>query len=102
LAGYKSRETPSILTETRAKPPKVDQARERSEARRQAFRAAQDAADGKTREQVRDLSLAEPRARGLDEPRDALLEATVDLLTGHPLIANGRALIHFGKGCRPP
>ena len=72
--------------------------RERREAGRQAFRAAQAAADGKRREQVRDLYLAELRARGLDEPRDAILEATVDLLTGHPVTANTRVLLNYAKG----
>lgn len=72
--------------------------RERREAHRQAFRAAQAAADGKTREQVRELYLAELRVRGLEASRDAILEATVDLLTGHPVIANSRVLLSYGKG----
>lgn len=74
------------------------ESRERRESRRQAFQAARVAADGKTRDQVRDLYLTELRVRGLDEPRDAILEATVDLLTGHPITANSRLLLHYGKG----
>jgi hypothetical protein len=44
-----------------------------------------DAARGKTREEVRDLYIAELRARGLDVPPEPILKAYVDLLTGHPL-----------------
>jgi hypothetical protein len=59
--------------------------RERSEALKQAFQAAREAAPGKTREEVRDLYIAELRARGLEVPPEPLLGANVDLLTGHPL-----------------
>jgi hypothetical protein len=72
--------------------------RERKEAHRQAFRAAQAVADGKTRDQVRDLYVAELRARGLDEPGDAITDATVDLLTGHSVAASRRVLVYQAKG----
>jgi hypothetical protein len=58
--------------------------RERSEARRQAFRAARDAAPGKSRDEVRDLYIAELLAQGQEAPPEPLLEATVDLLIGQP------------------
>jgi hypothetical protein len=34
---------------------------------------------------VRDLYIAELRARGQDVPAESFLEADIDLLTGHPL-----------------
>lgn len=59
--------------------------RERTEARNQAFRAASQAARGKSRDEVRDLYIAELRAQGQDVPSEPVLEADIDLLTGHPL-----------------
>lgn len=73
------------------------ESRERRESHSQAVHAAQAAASGKTRDQVRDLYLTELRARGVDEPRDVILEATLDLLTGHPITANSRVLLGYGK-----
>ena len=63
------------------------EAQERKEAHHHAFRAASEAARGKTRRQVRELYLAELRARGgADQlPNDAVLEAEVDAMMGHPL-----------------
>jgi hypothetical protein len=58
---------------------------ERREARSQAFHAAREAAPGKSRDQMRDLYLAELRARGQEIPPEPFLEADIDLLTGHPL-----------------
>jgi hypothetical protein len=62
-------------------------ARGRAEARRQAFEAARAAAQGKTRGQVRDIYLAELRARGQEPSPGWIFEAEVDFLTGHPLRA---------------
>jgi hypothetical protein len=67
---------------------------EREEAQQEAFEAARAAVDGKTRDEVRDLYVAELRARGLDVPPEPLLEVAVDLLTGHHV----RALVDMGKG----
>jgi hypothetical protein len=53
--------------------------------RKHAFRAARDAAPGMSREEVRRLYIAELRARGQDVPPEPVLDADVDLLTGHPL-----------------
>lgn len=65
--------------------------RERKEAHRQAFEAAREAAPGKTRPEVRELYLAELRARGGPDPTyGPLLEAVVDALMRHPLRALGR------------
>jgi hypothetical protein len=59
----------------------------RTSARRQAFRAAQGAANGKTRAQVRDIYVAELRARDQETPPEPFLEIDLDLLTGHRLWA---------------
>jgi hypothetical protein len=67
--------------------------RERREARTQALHATHDAAAGKTRDEVRDLFIAELRARGQDEPAGPFLEADIDLMTGHPL----RGLLRIGR-----
>jgi hypothetical protein len=58
---------------------------ERREAKKQAEHAVRDAAYGKTREELRDLYIAEFRARGLDLPPEVYLEAEIDQMTGHPL-----------------
>jgi hypothetical protein len=54
-----------------------------SQARREAFDAAKAQAAGKTREQIRDLYMAELRARGLDMPPDQTLDAEVDAIAGY-------------------
>lgn len=59
--------------------------RERDEARKQALRAVRRAGRGRTREELRDLYVAELRARGLKVPPEPSLEADIDFLTGHPL-----------------
>ena len=59
----------------------------RTSARREAFRAAQAAANGKTRAEVRDIYLAELRARDQETPPEPFLEIDLDLLTGHRLRA---------------
>lgn len=61
--------------------------RERSDARRQAFQAARDAAPGKSRDEIRELYISELRARGQEVPPEPFLEAEVDFLTGHPMRA---------------
>jgi hypothetical protein len=61
------------------------ESRERNDAHTRAFHAARDAAPGKTRDEVRDLYMAELRARGLEVPPEPVLGATIDLLIGHPL-----------------
>jgi hypothetical protein len=58
---------------------------ERQDAEKEAWEAVRAAAGGRrrSRDEVRDLYLAELRARGLDVPDGPLLEAMVDMLTGH-------------------
>jgi hypothetical protein len=43
------------------------------------------AAQGKTRGEIRDLYVAELRARGQDIPAEPFLDAGIDVLTGHLL-----------------
>jgi hypothetical protein len=52
---------------------------------REAFRATRASAAGKSREQVRDVFIAELRSRGLEIPREEILDAHVDALTGNYL-----------------
>lgn len=59
--------------------------RARRQARKEAFEAAREAAPGKSREDMKDLYVAELRARGQDVPPGPLLGAEIDALTGHPL-----------------
>jgi hypothetical protein len=57
---------------------------ERKEAYRQARQATRTDAGKKSRDEVRDLFIAELRARGQEIPPGPFLEAHIDLLTGHP------------------
>lgn len=66
------------------------ESRQRSEARNQAFNAARGAASVKTRDEIRDLYIAELRARDLEIPSEPLLAAAVDLLSGDPRAGLGK------------
>lgn len=72
--------------------------RQRSEARKQAFQVARDAAPGKNRDEIREFYLAELRARGQEVPPEPVLEAEMDLMTGHPL----RGVRKIWKAVRNP
>lgn len=52
-------------------------------ARREARRAAQASAPGRTREQVREIYAAELQARDQELPPEPFLEVDLDMLTGH-------------------
>jgi len=56
-----------------------------SQARKDAFQAASRAAEGKSRDEIRDLYLAELRSRGLEPPSEQFLEATVERIAGNPV-----------------
>jgi hypothetical protein len=60
----------------------VAESEQRSQARKEAFQAAQANAPGKSREEMRELYLAELRARGLEMPPEDLLDAQVDAIMG--------------------
>lgn len=62
----------------------------RTSARREAFRAAQAVARGKTRAQVLDIYGAELRGRDQELPPEPFLDIDLDLLTGHWLRAMGK------------
>ena len=68
--------------------------------RGEAFRAAHDRAAGRSREEVRDIYVAELRSRGLAMPSDSALDAAVESIMGNPLPSArlmGEGLIETGK-----
>jgi len=76
------------------------EARRRSRARKEAFESARALAAGKTRDEIREIYLAELNARSLTIPRDDLLEAVVDRIGGNPLPAarlTAESLAQMGK-----
>src|SRR5215469_15352193 len=62
-----------------------ERAERRSQARRAAFDAARSDAADKTREEIRDIYVAELRARGVDPPPEEILAAIVERIRGNPL-----------------
>lgn len=66
------------------------ESRQRSEAHKDALKAARTAAPGKTRDEIRDLYIAELRVRGLEIPPEPLLGAAIDLLSGDPRAGLGK------------
>jgi len=83
-------------------------ARQRQQARREAFNAARAQAAGKSHEQVREIYVAELRARHQEVPAPEALAATVAAIGGNPLpsfLVAGRAtvgLVKFFRGARRP
>jgi hypothetical protein len=90
-AGIKIRD----LAETR------EDAHRLSRARTEAYEAARARAAGKSRDEIRDIYLAERRARDLNVPSDQILGAVVErITTGNPLPAArtaGEGLVRMGK-----
>jgi hypothetical protein len=82
--------------------------RQESQSQREAFQAARASAEGKSREEIKDLYLAELRSRGLGIPPQEILDADVDALTGNYLTGArllGRSIVNLGKvlwAFRPP
>jgi hypothetical protein len=64
-----------------------EDARRRSRAREEAFESARARAVGKSRDEIREIYLAELNARGLTAPREGILDAVVDRIGGNPLPA---------------
>lgn len=82
-----------------------DRSRQRQQSIREAFEAAKEQAAGKSREQVRELYLAELHARGQQPPQREALDATVAAIAGdHRPTARimGRAVIDLVKSFRGP
>jgi hypothetical protein len=90
-------------------PPDTDelwnQSRQRQQSNREAFDAAKAQAAGKSREQIRELYLAELHARGQRTPPQEALDAAVAAITGNPLPTArimGQAVIGLAKSFRGP
>lgn len=74
--------------------------RRQSQARKDAYAAARARAAGRSREQIRDMYVAELQARGLTVPAEPVLDAVVDRINGNPLPAArvlGANLVQLGK-----
>jgi hypothetical protein len=79
--------------------------RRRSRARKEAFEAARARAAGKSRDEIREIYVAELTARCLAAPPDDLLDAVVDHITGNPLPTirlAAQSLAQLGRGMREP
>jgi len=77
-----------------------EKAKRDSAARNEAFRSARDRAAGRSRDEVREIYLAELRSRGLPMPSFDVVDATVDLIMGNPLSSArliSEGLIETGK-----
>jgi len=93
------------MAETGTEPPSFREIRERQQqtdqARREAFQAARRAAAGKSRDELRELYLAELQARGVEPPSEQVLAATVEHIAGNPIPA-AQLVVHgfaqVGKG----
>ena len=79
-----------------------------SQLRREAAEAVRARAAGKSREELKDLYIAELRSRGLNIPREQILDANIDAITGNYLPAFrllGQSLASLGRlfgAFRPP
>ncbi len=73
-------------------------------AKREAFEAARAARAGKSRAQIREIYVAELRARGLPVPSDLMLDATADAIArnsdGFSLVYTARLLAEMGRDFR--
>jgi hypothetical protein len=78
-----------------------EETRRRSLVRKEAFGAARARAAGESREEIREIFVAELRARDLKIPAEPVLDAVVEYITGNPLPAArvlGESLVQIGKG----
>jgi hypothetical protein len=77
-----------------------EEAQHRRRESREAFESARARSAGKSREEIRDLYLAQLRARDLKAPPDPILDAIVERILGNPLPAArvaGETLVDMGK-----
>jgi hypothetical protein len=86
-------------------PPSFGEAREGvgrdNRARKEAFEAVSRVAAGKSRDEIRELHIAELRSRGLEPPTGPFLAATVEHITGNPVPTArlvGHGMAGLGKG----
>ena len=79
-----------------------EQAQRDSRARKEALMAARARAAGRSRQEVREIYVAELSARGMKVPAEPVLDAIVEhITTGNPLPAArllGESLVQLGKG----
>jgi hypothetical protein len=80
--------------------PDFDQARERARARQEAYQAARARAPGKSRDDIKEIYLAELDTRGMKAPAGQVLDAIAARIEGNPLpavrlLADG--LVQAGK-----
>jgi hypothetical protein len=77
-----------------------EEAQHRRRESREAFESARARSTGMSREEIRDLYLAQLRARDLKAPSDPILDAIVERILGNPLPAArvaGESLVDMGK-----
>src|SRR5258708_12292349 len=77
-----------------------EKARRHNQARSEAFRAARARAAGLSREDVREIYIAELRARDLPIPSERALDAAIETIMGNPLPSArllGEGLIETGQ-----
>ena len=77
---------------------------QRRAAKQQAFDAARAASAGQSRAQIREIYVAELRARGLNMPSDLVLDATADAIARNrdkfTLAYSARVLAELGRDLR--
>lgn len=77
-----------------------EEARHRTQLRKEALQATQGRATGKSRAEIREIYVAELRDRGLKIPAEHILDAIVERIKGNPLPAArvaSESLVGMGK-----
>jgi hypothetical protein len=99
------REAPEFPDVERLREERDKRARERQAervARREAWEATRTAAPGNSRAQIREIYVAELRARGLSAPSDLVLDATADAIARNrekfSVAYSARVLGELGRG----
>ena len=77
-----------------------EKAKRQSAARFEAFKAARDQSAGRSREEIREIYLAELRSRDVPIPSEDMVDRTVESIIGGPMVSvrqMGEGLIETGK-----
>lgn len=80
---------------------RYEQTCQRSRARREAFETVRARAAGKSRDQIREMYVAELTSRGVAIPAELILNAVVERIAGNPAPAGralGESLAQVSKG----
>jgi len=80
-----------------------EEARRRSQLRKEALQATQTRITGESHAEIREIYAAELRARDLEIPPEHILDAVVERIKGNPLPAArvaGESLVEMSKGFR--